>query len=203
LRGARVRCRHEDACLAAERSYRTTAVLPTDLRRHQVWIDHEQHQVTPALKQATGDLYHLFWPRAENKALVIERRAAVITVMRGMPLGGRANVEDHRILHQAAAATREPAKSSGKWVSALSTTGPAVSSPRVPNFFAEVMFIQKNRPRTTVAEPIGETLAELPFTGDQAVCLGHDQAAWSGPASTRGACPATIFLDILASAIGL
>ena len=43
--------------------------------------------------------------------------------------------------------------------------------------------IQKNRCRTTVAEPIGETLAELPFTGDQAVCLGlgHDQAAWSGP----------------------
>jgi hypothetical protein len=49
------------------------------------------------------------------------------------------------------------------------------------------MFIQKNRPRTTVAEPIGETLAELPFTGDQAVCLGHEQAAWSGPASTREA----------------
>jgi hypothetical protein len=46
------------------------------------------------------------------------------------------------------------------------------------------MFIQKNR--STVAEPIGETRAELPFTGDQAVCLGHDQAAWSGPASTRG-----------------
>ena len=41
--------------------------------------------------------------------------------------------------------------------------------------------IQKNRCRTTVAEPIGETLTELPFTGDQAVCLGHDQAAWSGP----------------------
>src|ERR1700719_421522 len=38
------------------------------------------------------------------------------------------------------------------------------------------MFIQKNRLRTTVAEPIGETLAELPFTGDQAVCLGHEQA---------------------------
>ena len=36
--------------------------------------------------------------------------------------------------------------------------------------------IQKNRCRTTVAEPIGETLAELPFTGDQAVCLGHEQA---------------------------
>jgi hypothetical protein len=44
--------------------------------------------------------------------------------------------------------------------------------------------IQKNRSRTTVAEPIGETLAELPFTGDQVVCLGHDQAASSGPAST-------------------
>jgi NAD(P)-dependent dehydrogenase (short-subunit alcohol dehydrogenase family) len=27
------------------------------------------------------------------------------------------------------------------------------------------------------SEPIGETLAELPFTGDQAVCLGHDKAA--------------------------
>jgi hypothetical protein len=27
---------------------------------------------------------------------------------------------------------------------------------------------------------------ELPFTGDQVVCLGHDQAAWSEPASTRG-----------------
>jgi hypothetical protein len=41
--------------------------------------------------------------------------------------------------------------------------------------------IQKNRCRTTVAEPSGETLAELSFTGDQAICLGHDQAAWSGP----------------------
>jgi len=27
--------------------------------------------------------------------------------------------------------------------------------------------IQRNRSRTTVAEPIWETLAELPFTGDQ------------------------------------
>ena len=44
--------------------------------------------------------------------------------------------------------------------------------------------IQKNRCRTTVAEPIGETLAELPFTGDQAVCLGHDQAAWMAKHST-------------------
>ena len=46
--------------------------------------------------------------------------------------------------------------------------------------------IQKNRCRTAVAEPIGETLAELPFTGDQAVCLGHDQAAWSGPERQQG-----------------
>ena len=68
-------------------------------------------------------------------------------------------------------------------------TGPAVSSPRVPNFFAEVMFIQKNRLRTIVAESIGETLAELPFTGDQAVCLGHDQAAWSGPERQQGPPP--------------
>ena len=34
-----------------------------------------------------------------------------------------------------------------------------------------------------VAEPIWEKLAEPPFTGDQLVCLGHDQAAWCGPAS--------------------
>src|SRR5271165_7537202 len=48
--------------------------------------------------------------------------------------------------------------------------------------------IQKNRCRTTVAEPIGETLAEPPFTGDRAVCLGHDQAAWSGPERQQGQC---------------
>ena len=36
-----------------------------------------------------------------------------------------------------------------------------------------MIVIQKNRSRTTVAEPIGETLAELPFTGDQVVCLSH------------------------------
>jgi len=38
--------------------------------------------------------------------------------------------------------------------------------------------IAKNRCRTTIAEPIGETLAELPFIGDQVVCVSHDQAAW-------------------------
>ena len=36
--------------------------------------------------------------------------------------------------------------------------------------------IPKNRCRTTIAEPIGEPLAELPFIEDQVVCLSHDQA---------------------------
>jgi len=41
--------------------------------------------------------------------------------------------------------------------------------------------IPKNRCRTTIAERIGETRAELPFIRDQVVCLSHDQAARSGP----------------------
>jgi hypothetical protein len=41
--------------------------------------------------------------------------------------------------------------------------------------------IQKNRCRTTVVSRFGETLAELPLTADQVVCLGRDQAAWNGP----------------------
>ena len=40
--------------------------------------------------------------------------------------------------------------------------------------------IPKNRCRTTVAEPMLETLAELPFIGDQVVCLSHNQAAQNG-----------------------
>jgi hypothetical protein len=40
--------------------------------------------------------------------------------------------------------------------------------------------IPKNRCRTTIAERMVETLAELPFIGDQIVCLSHDQAARSG-----------------------
>src|SRR5215469_8665481 len=36
--------------------------------------------------------------------------------------------------------------------------------------------IPKNRCRTTVAERMLETLVELPFIGDQVVCLSHDQA---------------------------
>jgi hypothetical protein len=33
--------------------------------------------------------------------------------------------------------------------------------------------IPKNRCRTTIAERMVETLAELPFIGDQVVCLGQ------------------------------
>ena len=43
--------------------------------------------------------------------------------------------------------------------------------------------IPKNRYGTTIAEPMVETRAELPFIGDQVACLSHDQAARSGPAS--------------------
>ena len=32
-----------------------------------------------------------------------------------------------------------------------------------------------------IAERMGETPAELPFIGDQVVCLSHNQAARSGP----------------------
>ena len=41
--------------------------------------------------------------------------------------------------------------------------------------------IPKNRCRTTVPERMVVTLAELPFIGDQVVCLSHNQAARSGP----------------------
>ena len=37
--------------------------------------------------------------------------------------------------------------------------------------------IPKNRCRTTIAERMGETPTELPFIGDQVVCLSHNQAA--------------------------
>ena len=43
--------------------------------------------------------------------------------------------------------------------------------------------IPKNRGRTTIPERMVETLPGLPFIGDQVVCLSHDQAARSGPAS--------------------
>ena len=41
--------------------------------------------------------------------------------------------------------------------------------------------IPKNRCRTTIAERMVETLAELPLIGGQVVFLSHDQAARSGP----------------------
>jgi hypothetical protein len=37
--------------------------------------------------------------------------------------------------------------------------------------------IPKNRCRTTIAERMVETPMELPFIGDQVVCLSHDQAS--------------------------
>jgi len=48
--------------------------------------------------------------------------------------------------------------------------------------------IPKNRCRTTIPERMVETLAELPFIGNQVVFLSHDQAARSGPASMSAVC---------------
>src|SRR6516165_11923865 len=63
------------------------------------------------------------------------------------------------------------------------TTGLSRFQARRSRIFAEVMGdIQKKRCRTTGAEPFGETLPELPFIGDQVVCLGQNQPVWSGPA---------------------
>jgi hypothetical protein len=44
--------------------------------------------------------------------------------------------------------------------------------------------IPKNRCRTTMAERVVETRAELPFIGDHVVYLSHNQAARSGPRMT-------------------
>jgi len=46
--------------------------------------------------------------------------------------------------------------------------------------------IPKNRCRTTVAEPMVETRAELPFIGDQVGCLSHNQAARLGGREASG-----------------
>ena len=50
----------------------------------------------------------------------------------------------------------------------------------------------KNRCRTTIAERMVETLAELPFIGDEVVCLSHDRAARSGPAGIGGWLPTAV-----------
>ena len=44
--------------------------------------------------------------------------------------------------------------------------------------------------RTTVAERIVETLAELPFIGDQVACLSHDQVLIDANAGGVGGCEA-------------
>jgi hypothetical protein len=55
--------------------------------------------------------------------------------------------------------------------------------------------IPKNRCRTTIAERMVETPAELPFIGDQVVCLSHNQAARSGPRKeARGVLPGRVGL---------
>ena len=54
--------------------------------------------------------------------------------------------------------------------------------------------IPKNRCRTTIAERMGETPAELPFIGDQVVCLSHDQAARSGPRKEARGKPSSSFV---------
>ena len=51
--------------------------------------------------------------------------------------------------------------------------------------------IPKYRCRTTIAEPVGETLAELPFIGDQVVCLSHDQAGGEAGRKEGSSCPAS------------
>ena len=47
--------------------------------------------------------------------------------------------------------------------------------------------IPKNRCRTTIPERMVETRAELPFIGDQVVCLGHDQPPAAYPRLRAGA----------------
>ena len=51
--------------------------------------------------------------------------------------------------------------------------------------------IPKNRCRTTIAERMVKTLTELPFIGDQVVCLSHDQAALDR-AARRAGLPAAV-----------
>jgi hypothetical protein len=46
--------------------------------------------------------------------------------------------------------------------------------------------IPKNRWRTTIPERMVETRAELPFMGDQVVCLSHDQVARRAASDTAG-----------------
>ena len=72
------------------------------------------------------------------------------------------------------------------------TTGPSRFQPARPEVLPEMMSalsvagIPKNRCRTTIAERMVETRAELPFIGDQIICLSHDRAARSATRQKMG-----------------
>jgi hypothetical protein len=63
--------------------------------------------------------------------------------------------------------------------------------------------IPKNRCRTTIAERMVETLAGLPFIGDQVVCLSHDQAARIPPPRNQAGSTAIDGLSGIAGAAGV
>jgi hypothetical protein len=72
------------------------------------------------------------------------------------------------------------------------TTGPSRFQPARPEVLPEMMSVSvagipKNRCRTMIAERMVETRAELPFIGDQIVCLSHDHAARSATRQKMGA----------------
>ena len=52
--------------------------------------------------------------------------------------------------------------------------------------------IPKNRCRTTIAERMVETRAELPFIGDQVVCLSHNQSGRRSRVSGIFSCVADV-----------
>ena len=67
------------------------------------------------------------------------------------------------------------------------TTGPSRFQPARPEVMSvSVAGIPKNRCRTTTAERMVETRAELPFIGDQIICLSHDHATRSATRQKMG-----------------
>jgi hypothetical protein len=71
------------------------------------------------------------------------------------------------------------------------TTGPSRFQPARPEVLPEMMSVSvagipKNRCRTTTAERMVETRAELPFIGDQIICLSHDHATRSATRQKMG-----------------
>ena len=74
----------------------------------------------------------------------------------------------------------------GRWEKAEPTIDPAVAvRSRKKAWTLGQSAFPKNCCRTTIAERMVETLAELPLIGDQVVCLSHDQAARSLLAALR------------------